>query len=114
MREEIVIDDSNEKALTLSLEKTDTFFLDEIHHLRTQMTVMWSYYLRDKKVLKKLEENGEVMALAPGIVFRKDEIDRKHFPAFHQIDGLFICKKDKKVITLDDLKEVETEMTEAI
>jgi|SRR3989344_231874 len=185
MREEIVIDDSNEKALTLSLEKrddvnskriqrllalpdltkkehspikmvadqilgltrfvdfdliflpkivtvqeefdllnspkdhpsrkeTDTFFLDEIHHLRTQMTVMWSYYLRDKKVLKKLEENGEVMALAPGIVFRKDEIDRKHFPAFHQIDGLFICKKDKKIITLEDLKEIETEIVKSV
>jgi phenylalanyl-tRNA synthetase alpha chain len=27
---------------------------------------------------------------------------------------LLICKKDKKVITLDDLKEVETEMTKAI
>ena len=97
-----------------SRKETDTFFLDEIHHLRTQMTVMWSYYLRDKKVLKKLEENGEVMALAPGIVFRKDEIDRKHFPAFHQIDGLFICKKDKKIITLEDLKEIETEIVKSV
>ena len=55
-----------------------------------------------------------MQALAPGIVFRKDEIDRKHFPAFHQIDGLLICKKDKKIITLDDLKEVESEMTKSI
>ena len=70
------------------------------HVLRTQMTVMWPYYLKDKDVLEKLEKEGEVKALAPGIVFRKDEIDRKHFPAFHQIDGLLICKKDPKKLLL--------------
>lgn len=94
--------------------ETDTFFLDNTNHLRTQMTVMWPYYLKNAEVLKKLEEEGELRALAPGIVFRKDEIDRKHFPAFHQIDGLLICRKDKKIITLDDLKEVEAEMTKSI
>ncbi len=95
-------------------KETDTFFIDNTHHLRTQTTVMWPFYLRDKKVLEKLEKEGEVKALATGIVFRKDEIDRKHFPAFHQIDGLLICRKDKKIITLDDLKEVEAEMTKSI
>ncbi len=95
-------------------KETDTFFIDQTHHLRTQMTVMWPFYLRDKSVLEKLEKDGQIMALAPGLVYRKDEIDRKHFPAFHQIDGLLICKKDKKIITLDDLKEVETEMTKVI
>lgn len=97
-----------------SRKETDTFFLDSENHLRTQMTVMWPFYLRSEGILEKLENEGEIKALAPGIVFRKDEIDRKHFPAFHQIDGLLICKKEKKVITLDDLKEVETEMTKAI
>lgn len=97
-----------------SRKETDTFFLDNTNHLRTQMTVMWPYYLRNKDILEKLEREGEVRALAPGLVFRKDEIDRKHFPAFHQIDGLLICKKDKKIITLDDLKEVEVEMTKSI
>ncbi|MCX6719646.1 MAG: hypothetical protein NTV36_00845, partial [Candidatus Staskawiczbacteria bacterium] len=97
-----------------SRRESDTYYLDDSHVLRTQMTVMWPYYLRDKDVLEKLEKDGQIMALAPGIVFRKDEIDRKHFPAFHQIDGLLICRKDKKVITLDDLKEVEKDMTESI
>ncbi len=97
-----------------SRKETDTFFLDNTNHLRTQMTVMWSYYLTNKEILEKLERDGEVMALAPGLVYRKDEIDRKHFPAFHQIDGLLLCKKDKKIITLDDLKEVEIEMTKSI
>lgn len=95
-------------------KETDTFFLDSTNHLRTQMTVMWAYYLKDPGVLKRLEAEGEVKALAPGIVYRKDEIDRKHFPAFHQIDGLYICRKDLKGITLEDLKNVEAEMTKSI
>jgi len=95
-------------------KETDTFFLDSTNHLRTQMTVMWPFYLRDKDVRIRLEKDGQLMALAPGLVYRKDEIDRKHFPAFHQVDGLLICRKDKKVITLDDLKEVEVEMTKSI
>jgi len=95
-------------------KETDTFFIDESNHLRTQMTVMWPFYLKDKEVLARLEKDGQLMALAPGIVYRKDEIDRKHFPAFHQVDGLLICRKDKKIITLDDLKEVEVEMTKSI
>lgn len=97
-----------------SRRETDTYYLDEKNILRTQMTAMWSYYLRDQSVLDRLETDGLICALAPGIVFRKDEVDRKHFPAFHQIDGLLISKKSKKVITLDDLKEVEKDITETL
>lgn len=97
-----------------SRRESDTYYLDKDNILRTQTTAMWPFYLRDKNVLEKLEKDGQIQALSSGIVFRKDEIDRKHFPAFHQIDGLLICKKDKKVITLEDLKEVEAEMTKAI
>lgn len=107
-------DDLNSPKDHPTRKETDTFFIDNTNHLRTQMTVMWPYYLREAGVLEKLEKEGEVKALASGIVFRKDEIDRKHFPAFHQIDGLLLCRKDKKIITLDDLKEVEAEMTKSI
>ena len=97
-----------------SRKETDTFFIDDIYHLRTQMTVMWSYYLKNPEVLEKLEKDGCIMALAPGIVFRKDEIDKNHFPAFHQIDGLFLCKREQKVITMDDLKEVEIDIAKSV
>lgn len=97
-----------------SRRETDTYYLDEGHILRTHTTAMWPQYLRHPGIREKLEKDGEVGLLSPGIVFRKDEIDRKHFPAFHQIDGLYICKKEKKVITLDDLKAVEIAMTKAI
>ena len=97
-----------------SRRETDTYYTDEHHVLRTQMTVMWPFYLKDKKVLERLEKTGEIMALSRGIVFRKDEIDKHHFPAFHQIDGLYICRKSKKVITQEDLKEVQIDLAKSI
>ena len=97
-----------------SRKETDTYFLDEKHLLRTETTVMWSYYLRDKKVLERLKKEGQVGALSAGIVFRKDEIDKNHFPAFHQIDGLYVCKKGQKIITLEDLKNVEIDIAKSV
>ncbi len=97
-----------------SRRETDTYYVDETHVLRTQMTAMWSFYLKDKEVLGRLEKEGQIAALAPGLVYRKDEIDRHHFPAFHQIDGLLICKKSKKIITQEDLKEVQADLAKGI
>jgi phenylalanyl-tRNA synthetase alpha chain len=75
---------------------------------------MWPFYLRDAEVLERLKKDGHVGLLSSGIVFRKDEIDRNHFPAFHQIDGLYICRKDEKIITPEDLKEVEIDIAKSI
>jgi phenylalanyl-tRNA synthetase alpha chain len=97
-----------------SRRESDTYYLDETHILRTQTTAMWPFYLKDPEVLERLEKEGHVAALATGIVFRKDEIDRKHFPAFHQIDGLYICKKDQQVITQKDLEAVEEDIVKTI
>ncbi len=97
-----------------SRRETDTYYLDKDHLLRTQMTAFWSFYLKDEDVLKRLETDGHIQALAPGIVYRKDEIDRHHFPAFHQIDGLLICRKDQKIITQNDLKEVQADLAKGI
>lgn len=95
-------------------KETDTYYLDDTHILRTQTTAFWSFYLKNQEVLNRLDQEGEIKALAPGIVFRKDEIDRSHYPAFHQIDGLLICKKEKKIITQDDLKEVQINLAKGI
>ncbi|MDP3990802.1 MAG: hypothetical protein Q8P63_00645 [Candidatus Nealsonbacteria bacterium] len=92
-----------------SRRETDTYYLDQTYILRTQMTVMWPYYLRDKDVLERLKKEGHIAALSPGIVFRKDEIDKKHFPAFHQIDFLYICRKDQRIITLKELQDVQAD-----
>jgi phenylalanyl-tRNA synthetase alpha chain len=97
-----------------SRRETDTYYITDKDILRTQMTVMWPYYLKDQEVLLKLETQGHIEALAPGIVFRKDEIDRKHFPAFHQIDFLYICRKEQKIITQKDLEDVQSDSVKAI
>ena|SRR3989344_1738537 len=97
-----------------SRRETDTYYVTDEYVLRTQMTVMWSFYLKDPEILEKLKKEGYVAALSTGIVFRKDEIDRHHFPAFHQIDGLYICKKSKKVITQKDLEDVQVDMAKSI
>ncbi len=97
-----------------SRRETDTYYVTEKNILRTQMTVMWPYYLRDKDVLERLEKEGHIEALSAGIVFRKDEIDRKHFPAFHQIDFLYICRKDQRIITLEELQDVQADAVKTI
>jgi len=97
-----------------SRRESDTYYLDETRILRTQMTVMWPYYFRDEDVLKRLKKDGEVGSLSPGIVWRKDEIDRKHFPAFHQTDFLYVCRKDKRIITLKELQDVQADAVRAI
>ncbi len=97
-----------------SRRETDTYYVDQNHVLRTQATVMWSFYLKDKEILEKLEREGEIKALSTGIVFRKDEIDRNHYPAFHQIDGLYVCKRSKKTITQKDLEDVQVDLAKSI
>ena len=97
-----------------SRKETDTYFLDNDHVLRTHTTTFWSFYLKDPEVLERLKRDGHIEALCRGIIFRKDEIDRNHYPAFHQIDGLLICKKDKKVITQEDLKDVQIDLAKGI
>ena len=97
-----------------SRRETDTYYITDKDILRTQMTVMWPYYLRNPEVLEKLKKNGHIEALSAGIVFRKDEIDKNHFPAFHQIDFLYICRKDQKIITQKDLEDVQVDSVKAI
>ncbi|MFH1642067.1 MAG: hypothetical protein ABIC04_04155 [Nanoarchaeota archaeon] len=97
-----------------SRKETDTYYLDDTYILRTHTTAFWSFYLKDQEVLKRLEKEGSVQALSMGIVFRKDEIDRSHYPAFHQIDGLLICKKSQKIITQEDLKNAQVDLAKDI
>jgi len=82
--------------------------------LRTQTTVMWTFYLQRPEVKKQLEEYGEIGLLSFGKVFRKDEIDRNHFPVFHQVDGLYLCKTKDKEIGLKDLQDVLEKIAKSI
>lgn len=96
-----------------SRRETDTYYLEEGWVLRTHTTVMWSYHL-SQEVRKKLDEKGEAGALCYGKVYRKDEIDRSHYPVFHQIDGWYLCRKDKKIIGIPELEEVLVDIAKNI
>ncbi|MBI2025674.1 hypothetical protein HYT04_02730 [Candidatus Kaiserbacteria bacterium] len=86
--------------------RSDSYFIDDAHVLRTHTTVMWYYWLKEESVRKRMKTGEAVGALSWGKVYRKDEIDRKHMNVFHQIDGWYLARREEKAITIDDLKKV--------
>ena len=78
-----------------SRDRSDTFYItdDEKVLLRTQTSPMQ---------IRAMEAIGQppIRILAPGRVYRKDEVDATHSPMFHQIEGLVIDKG----VTMADLK----------
>lgn len=93
---------------------SDTYYVDDTHILRTHDTVMWYYYLALPEVRKKIQEARPLGVLCYGKVYRKDEIDNRHMNVFHQMGGLYLVPDTKKVLTLDDLKVVLTEIVQSI
>ena len=93
---------------------SDTYFIDEENILRPHTTVMWHYYLSQPKVKEKMAEGGAVGFFSFGKVYRKDEIDRNHMNVFHQIDGGFLIPKSKKIIGIEDLKNVLADIAKAV
>ena len=94
--------------------RSDTYFADDSNILRTHTTVMWYYYLHEDAIKKKIAEGAPVGSLSYGKVYRKDEIDRHHMNVFHQMDGWYLCPRDKKNITADDLKGVLTAIAKSV
>lgn len=84
--------------------KSDTYYVDDKHILRTHTTVMWYYYLQNEDVKRRMAAGEPVGCFSFGKVYRKDEIDRNHMNVFHQIDGWYLAPKDKKIIGLEDLE----------
>ena len=75
-----------------SREPQDTFYIDPDIVLRTQTSPMQA------RVMEKTQP--PIRIIAPGRVFRNDEVDATHSPMFHQIEGLVIDKN----VTMGDLK----------
>lgn len=94
---EIEYDYYNFEALNIpanhpAKDEQDTFYISDQILLRTQTS----------SVQVRVMENGKlpIRMIAPGRVFRSDEVDATHSPSFHQIEGLVIDKH----ITFADLK----------
>ena len=73
-------------------DEQDTFYINKEILLRTQTS----------PVQARIMEQGKlpIRILSPGRVFRSDEVDAKHSPSFHQVEGLVLDKN----ITMADLK----------
>jgi len=94
--------------------KSDTYFVDDTHILRTHTTVMWYYYLTSDLVKKRIADNKAFGVFSHGKVYRKDEIDRNHMNIFHQMDGLYLAPRNQKEITQPDLEEALAEIARGI
>lgn len=73
-------------------DEQDTFYINSNMVLRTATS----------PVQVRVMEKGQlpIRMIAPGRVFRSDEVDATHSPSFHQVEGLVIDKN----ITFADLK----------
>jgi phenylalanyl-tRNA synthetase alpha chain len=97
-----------------SRRPSDTYYVSDTHVLRTHTTAFWPYYLRDPQVLRRLDAGVSVAAVCYGTVYRNDDIDRNHHSAFHQIDGLCLCRSERRVVTQDELAGIVTDIARCI
>lgn len=94
---EIETDYYNFEALNIpadhpAKDEQDTFYVNGDFLLRTQTSGTQVHEMEKGKL--------PIRMVAPGRVFRSDEVDATHSPSFHQMEGLVIDKK----ITFSDLK----------
>jgi len=83
-------------------DEQDTFYINKEILLRTQTSPVQARVMEDK-VREAKETNSRmkpIRIIAPGRVFRSDEVDATHSPSFHQVEGLVVDKN----ITFADLK----------
>ena len=73
-------------------DEQDTFYINKDIVLRTQTSPVQARVMEQGKL--------PIRMIAPGRVFRSDEVDATHSPSFHQIEGLVVDKG----ITMADLK----------
>jgi len=94
---EIETDYYNFEALNIpadhpAKDEQDTFYINGEYLLRTQTSGTQVHVMEQGKL--------PIRMIAPGRVFRSDEVDATHSPSFHQIEGLVIDKH----VTFADLK----------
>ena len=87
-----------------SRDWTDTFYFTEDGRilLRTQTSPMQVHAMETRSL--------PIRMIAPGRVYRKDEVDATHSPMFHQIEGMVIDKG----VTMADLKAMLNLVVEKI
>jgi len=94
--------------------KSDTYYLDDDHILRTHDTVMWYYYTQLPEVKERIARREKLGVVCYGKVYRKDEIDRKHMNIFHQFGGWYMTPADTDPLTIDDLKSALSQIVKGV
>ncbi|MFI3114584.1 MAG: phenylalanine--tRNA ligase subunit alpha [Clostridia bacterium] len=94
---EVELDYYNFEALNIPKEHPardtqDTFYISDNVVLRTQTSPVQIRTMENQK--------PPIRIIAPGRVFRSDDVDATHSPLFHQMEGMVIDKN----ITFSDLK----------
>jgi len=71
---------------------SDTFYLEQHPELllRTHTSPVQVRVLR--RLAPELDARGGIRFVAPGRVYRKDDIDPTHSPMFHQVEGMLVGK----------------------
>ena len=83
-------------------DEQDTFYINSDILLRTQTS--------STQVHEMEKGNLPIRMIAPGRVFRADEVDATHSPSFHQVEGLVIDKN----VTFADLKGTLAQMAKEL
>ncbi|MDF2612914.1 MAG: pheS [Clostridia bacterium] len=83
-------------------DEQDTFYITNDIVLRTATSPVQVHTMETQEL--------PIRMIAPGRVYRSDEVDATHSPVFHQIEGLVIDKN----ITFGDLKGVLAEFAKAL
>ncbi|MGN0161482.1 MAG: phenylalanine--tRNA ligase subunit alpha [Lachnospiraceae bacterium] len=94
---EVELDYYNFEALNIpanhpAKDEQDTFYINSEILLRTQTSSTQIHEMEKGKL--------PIRMIAPGRVYRSDEVDATHSPCFHQVEGLVVDKN----ITFSDLK----------
>lgn len=104
---EVEFDYYNFEALNIpanhpAKDEQDTFYINSNIVLRTQTSSVQVHEMEKGKL--------PIRMIAPGRVFRSDEVDATHSPSFHQVEGLVIDKN----ITFADLKGTLAEFAKEV
>lgn len=104
---EVEFDYYNFEALNIpanhpAKDEQDTFYINDKLLLRTQTSSVQVHVMEKQK--------PPIRIIAPGRVFRSDEVDATHSPSFHQVEGLVIDKN----VTFADLKGTLAEFARRI
>ena len=83
-------------------DEQDTFYVNSNIVLRTQTSSTQVHEMEKGKL--------PIRMIAPGRVYRSDEVDATHSPTFHQVEGLVIDKN----VTFADLKGTLAEFAKEI